>query len=366
MHDDASRTIKDAPVVAADAGVTFVMPVLNERAYLERAVRTVLEQDVAGRPVELVLALGPSSDGTTELARRLAAADPRIVLVENPAADIPVGLNLAIRAGHHPTIVRVDAHSELTSGYTRRALETLDRVRAANVGGIMRADGRSPFQRAVARAYNSPIGLGGGAYHSGGSEGPAESAYLGVMRRAVLEEVGMFDESIRRGEDWELNLRIRRAGYRVWFDPELAVTYWPRESWTRLVRQFFATGKWRGELVRRYGRRNSLRYFAPPALLALTVLALLVAVLQLTGVVTGWVSLVASLAYLPVAVYALLIVGVAAGRGGGSGWRDKVWTLAVLPSMHLAWGAGFIGGVLRGAHDTVDTSRLGTRNTPLP
>ncbi len=159
MHDAASRTTKDAPVVAADAGVTFVMPVLNERAYLERAVRTVLEQDVAGRPVELVLALGPSSDGTTELARRLAAEDPRIVLVDNPAADIPVGLNLAIRAGHHPTIVRVDAHSELTGDYTRRALETLERVRAANVGGIMRADGRTPFQRAVARAYNSPIGL---------------------------------------------------------------------------------------------------------------------------------------------------------------------------------------------------------------
>ena len=132
------------------------------------------------------------------------------------------------------------------------------------------------------------------------------------------------------------------------------------------MRQFFATGKWRGELVRRYGRRNSLRYFAPPALLALTVLALLVAVLQLAGVVTGGMSLVPSLAYLPVAAYALVIVGVAAGRGGGSGWRDKVWTLAVLPSMHLAWGAGFIGGVLRGAHDTVDTSRLGTRNTPLP
>ncbi|MCR2812037.1 MULTISPECIES: glycosyltransferase family 2 protein [Microbacterium] len=366
MHVDATRSGKDAPAVAADAGVTFVMPVLNERAYLERATRTVLDQDVDGRPVELVLALGPSTDGTTELARQLAAADPRIVLVDNPAADIPVGLNLAIRAGHHPTIVRVDAHSELTPGYTRRALATLDRVRAANVGGIMRADGRTPFQRAVARAYNSPIGLGGGAYHSGGDEGPAESAYLGVMRRAVLEEVGMFDESIRRGEDWELNLRIRNAGYRVWFDPELAVTYWPRESWTRLVRQFFATGTWRGELVRRYGRRNSLRYFAPPVLVVLTTHDAVLAVLQLTGVVTGWVSLVASVLYLPLAAYAALVIAVAAGPGGGTGWRDKLWTLAVLPTMHLAWGAGFIRGVLRGAKDTVDTSRLGTRNTPLP
>jgi len=230
----------------------------------------------------------------------------------------------------------------------------------------MHAAGRTPFQRAVARAYNSPIGLGGGAYHGGTREAEAESAYLGVMRRSVLDEVGLFDETIRRGEDWELNLRIRAAGYRVWFDPSLAVTYWPRESWARLVRQFRATGTWRGELVRRYGRRNSLRFFAPPALVVDLAAAVVVAPLQATGVLRGWASVAASLVYVPAAAYVVLVGAVAAGRGGGTGWRDKVWTLAVLPTMHLAWGAGFIVGLLRGAHETVDTSRLGDRNTPLP
>ena len=76
------------------------MPVLNERAYLRRAVETVLAQDVAA-PTELILALAPSTDGTTELARELAA-DDRIVLVDNPEADIPIGLNRAIRAGRVP------------------------------------------------------------------------------------------------------------------------------------------------------------------------------------------------------------------------------------------------------------------------
>jgi succinoglycan biosynthesis protein ExoA len=356
---------KDAPVVPDDAGVTFVMPVLNEHGYLQRAVETVLAQEVDG-PAELILALGPSTDGTTELARSLAADRPHITLVDNPVADIPAGLNLAIRAGRFPTVIRVDAHSELEPGYTRKALATLSRVRAANVGGVMRADGRTPFQRAVARAYNSPVGLGGGAYHGGTQEGEAESAYLGVMRRAVLDEVGLFDESIRRGEDWELNLRIRRAGYRVWFDPSLSVTYWPRESWSRLARQFHATGRWRGELVRRFGRGNSLRFFAPPALVVDIALSVLVGILQLTGVLSGWWAVAASVVYLPVAAYVVLIAVWAIGPGGGRGWRDKLWTAAVLPTMHLSWGTGFLAGVARGAHDTVDTSRLGDRNTPLP
>ncbi|WP_204977076.1 glycosyltransferase family 2 protein [Microbacterium esteraromaticum] len=339
------------------------MPVLNERAYLEHAVRSVLEQDVDG-PTELVLALGPSSDGTTELARRLAAEDERILLVDNPAAHIPVGLNAAIRASTHATIIRVDAHSELSPGYARRALETLQRTGAANVGGVMRADGRTPFQRAVARLYNSPVGLGGGAYHGSDHEGEAESAYLGVMRREVIEQVGLFDETIRRGEDWELNLRIRQAGHLVWFDPALSVTYWPRESWVRLARQFRATGAWRGELVRRFGRRNGLRYFAPPALVIVTAAAALVGVLQLVGLLRGVAGLVASIVYLPLIAYALLVIGV--GLAGPGGVRQRLWTMAVLPTMHFSWGLGFIGGALRGARDTVDASRLGSRNTPLP
>ncbi len=366
-HPDPSSPGADAPL--SGAGVSFVMPVLNERTYLEHAVESVLAQDVDG-PTELVLALGPSSDGTTDLAERLAAREPRLRIVHNPAADIPVGLNAAIRASAHPTIIRVDAHSELSPGYARRAIQTLERTGAANVGGVMRADGRTPFQAAVARAYNSPVGLGGGSYHGGTREGAAESAYLGVMRRSVLDEVGLFDESIRRGEDWELNLRIRQAGYAVWFDPQLAVTYWPRESWIRLARQFRSTGAWRGELVRRYGRSNGVRFFAPPALLVLLALAVVTGVLQLTGVLSGVAGVIASAVYLPLVAYALLVIAMALAPGRPTdpprSPRERIWTLAVLPTMHLSWGLGFLMGVLRGAHDTVDTSRLGTRNTPLP
>lgn len=363
MHD-VTLAERDAPVPPPGSGVSFIMPVLNEERYLATAVASVLAQEIDG-PSELILALGPSTDATDAIARELAAADPRVRLLANPAADIPVGLNLAIRASIYPTIIRVDAHSALEAGYAQRGMDTLVRVRAANVGGIMRAEGRTPFQRAVARAYNSRIGLGGGAYHSGGTAGPAESAYLGVIRRSVLDEVGLFDESIRRGEDWELNLRIRRAGYRVWFDPGIAVAYWPRERWTALIRQFRSTGTWRGELVRRYGRRNSVRFFAPPALVVTAVLAIRVGVLQLTGVLAGAWSAAASIVYAPLLAYLVMIVAYACGTTAGPGVRERLWALAVIPSMHLAWGLGFLLGAASGARENVDTSRL-RRNTPLP
>ncbi|MET0989159.1 MAG: glycosyltransferase family 2 protein, partial [Glaciihabitans sp.] len=226
-----------------------------------------------------------------------------------------------------------------------------------NVGGLMKGSGRTPYQSAVARAYNSKFGLGGGTYHGGAEEGPAESAYLGVFRREVLLAVGLYDESLRRGEDWELNFRIRAAGHVVWFDPALKVTYWPRENWRKLSRQFFTTGVWRGELVRRYRGRNPWRFFVPPLLVIACVAAVVVAVLQLTGVLRGIPAVIASVVYLGLLAYVLLLVAVSFVIERGPRLRDRLIFLIVLPTMHLSWGAGFIRGIIRGGRDTIDTSR---------
>ncbi|MFN2563142.1 MAG: glycosyltransferase family 2 protein [Jatrophihabitans sp.] len=337
-------------------GVSYVIPVLNEAEYVEAAVSSVLAQDYPG-PAEVVLALGPSTDGTNEIVAAMQADDTRIHTVENPGTDIPIGLNRAIRASQYPVIVRVDAHTQLPPGYTERAVATLQREHAANVGGIMMAVGRPGLQAAIARAYNSRLGLGGAAYHrSDEPAGEAESAYLGVMRADALADVGYFDESVRRGEDWELNYRLRAAGHRVWLDPELKVTYWPRADWPALVRQFWATGIWRGELVRRLHRRNSLRFFAPPALVAGTAVAVLTGPAALTGVGGPGLAIVAGLSAAAPAAYVALLAAVAVGDKGSIADRARYcWVLA---TMHYVWGAGFLVGAVRGGRHTVDASRI--------
>lgn len=333
--------------------VSYVMPVLNERAYLADAVASVLGQDYPG-DTEVVLALGPSIDGTTELAAELAARDPRIRLVDNPGSDIPKGLNTAIAAARHPVVIRVDAHSEIPADYTRVGVETLRSTGAANCGGVMAAFGRSPYQREVARAYNSPFGLGGGAYHGGSTAGPCESAYLGIFRREVLTEVGGYDESVRRGEDWELNLRIREAGYLVWFTPELHVTYWPRDTRERLARQMWSTGVWRGDLVRNLAARTPPRYFAAPALVLGLGLSAVILAVESVRPLRGAGRLLRLTHVTPIAYAGFLGLVAARGQGGGA---QRTRYAEVIATMHLCWGAGFLSGVLRGGGATVDTSR---------
>lgn len=332
------------------------MPIFNEVDYVEAAVDSILAQRYDG-PVELVLALAPSTDGTDAVVHRMAAEDDRITVVDNPGMHIPIGLNRAIEVARHPIVIRVDAHTQLEPDYTERGVAELDDRDAANLGGIMVATGRPGFQAAVARAYNSRLGLGGASYHAGHAEpGPAESAYLGIMRASAVREIGGFDESLRRGEDWEMNFRLRRAGHLVWLDPGLRVTYWPRDTWNKLARQFLSTGIWRGELTRRLGARNPLRFFAPPALVVNLVVALLVAVLQLAGVLTGAVGWVSSLVHLGPFAYAVVLL-VAWLTATGS-LLDRSRYVVVLATMHVCWGAGFILGTIRGGGDSVDTSRV--------
>lgn len=338
-------------------GVSYVMPVYNEAAYIDDAIASVLAQRYEGEQ-ELVLALGPSTDGTSERVEAIAARDDRVRIVHNPEMAIPIGLNRAIRAARHDVIVRVDAHTELDPDYTATAMATLARTGAASLGGLMVATGRSRFQSAVARAYNSRLGLGGGAYHGTAVEGPAESAYLGIMQRSAITAVGLYDEGLKRAEDWELNFRLRSAGHLVWLDPALRVTYWPRSTWAKLARQFMATGIWRGELVRRHGGRHPLRYFAPPALVLASALSLVVLVLQVFGLVTGAVSLILGLVHLAPALYLALLLALLATRSSGRSLADRATFAFVIATMHASWGTGFLRGFVLGARDAVDRSRI--------
>jgi succinoglycan biosynthesis protein ExoA len=312
--------------------VSVVLPVLNEERHLRAAVASVLEQGYAG-DLEVVVALGPSTDRTDAVAAELAATDSRVRCIANPTGRTPEGLNLAVAASRYPIVARVDGHAELPPGYLATAVELLRRTGADNVGGIMQAEGISPLEQAVATAMTSKFGVGNARFHVGGDEGPADTVYLGVFRRSALERVGGYDEGFSRAQDWEMNYRIRSTGGLVYFSPAMQVSYRPRGSLTRLARQYFNYGRWRREVMRRHPESINLRYLAPP----LAVLGVVV------GVVFGVVVFTPAFV-LPLGYVAAVVVGSAI-----EGRRLPLTALLALPvvfaTMHLSWGLGFLTSV---------------------
>jgi succinoglycan biosynthesis protein ExoA len=318
--------------------VAVVMPVLNEENYLEAAVLAILSQDYEG-PIQVVLALGPSTDRTNEVAARICAGDSRVSSVPNPTGRTPEGLNAALAVTSQEVVVRVDAHSELSDGYIRLAVDTLHRTGADNVGGIMGARGVTKFEKAVAAAMTSPLGVGSSSFHTGGTEGPAETVYLGVFKRSALDRVGGYDPAFTRAQDWEMNYRIRTTGGTVWFNPDLFVTYRPRPSVFKLAKQYFEYGSWRHEVMRRHPdtrrTKSALRYFAPPAAVALIVIGkILGSIGFLMGNALVW-GYVFPLGYLVLTLLSSLTL-VKRARDGA------LWLPIVLMTMQMSWGVGFL------------------------
>ena len=323
--------------------VSVVMPVRNEERHLAESVRHVLGQEYPGE-LELVLAVGPSADRTEELARELAAAHPRVTVVANPSGKIPAALNAAVRAARHAVIARVDGHAMLPPGYLTTAVTALIETGAADVGGVMAAEGVTTFARAVAWGMTSKAGVGSAAFHTGGGAGPADSVYLGVYRREAIEQAGGYDEEMLRAEDWDLNYRIRAGGGQIWFTPELHVTYRPRASVRTLGSQYFHYGRWRRVVIREHPETASFRYLAPPAAAGLVALGLAAGVAGLAAIAAGAPAGVCWLAaglVLPVTYLAgITAVGTVLARRMPAGVRIRV--PLVLGVMHMCWGTGFL------------------------
>jgi len=315
----------DAPLPA----VSVIMPVLDEERHLRGAVQAILAQEYAGE-MEVVLALGPSTDRTDEIAAELVAADPRVHTVPNPAGRTPAALNAAIKASRHPIVVRVDGHGMLSPNYIATAVRLLEETGAQNVGGIMHAEGENDWEHAVAAAMTSKIGVGNAAFHTGGEAQAAETVYLGVFRREALEQQGGYNEEFIRAQDWELNFRIREAGGLIWFSPELKVSYRPRPSVKALAKQYKDYGRWRHVVARYHEGSINLRYLAPPTAVLAIAAGLVVGV-----ALTPW-GLVIPGGYLA----AIALGSVPAGKG--LPLKARLQIPVALATMHMSWGWGFL------------------------
>lgn len=308
-------------------GVSVVLPILNEERFLEHAIEAILAQRYEG-DVEVILALGPSKDKTNEIAEKLHQKDPRVVLVNSPSGRTAAGLNLAIKEAKFEIICRIDGHAEISETYIRDAVEIMRETGAVNVGGIMAAVGKTPFEGAVATAMRSPLGVGGARFHIGGKAGPADTVYLGVFKKAALTEVGLYDERFTRAQDWELNYRLRQSGGIIWFDPRLVVTYRPRPTLRALSKQYFEYGRWRHAVVRTHKGTANYRYLAPPLATLIICLSLI------SGAIFHPLLFIPSLTYAAAVLLGSFVIG--------KNLFEKIALSSVLVTMHISWGIGYL------------------------
>ncbi len=341
MNVKSRQTSRTGEAPLHPSSVSVIIPARNAEATIAATLDSVLSQDYAGR-IEVIVADGSDTPALSEVVRRHY---PAVRLIPNPEQTLGFGVNAALRAASGEIIVRCDAHTCFPAGYVRRAVETLERTGAANVGGRQQPVGTTFLERAVALAMSTALGVGDARHRLGGAEGPVDTAFLGVFRRETLDAVGGIDPTLTRNQDYELNWRLRERGRTVWFDPDLVVTYRPRGTLRLLARQYFDYGRWKRVVLQRHPRSLRPRHLAAPLL----VLGLAASAF-LSLVDASWTATALPLTYISALVFGSLAVGIRRLAPAA------ILLPLILATMHMSWGIGFFRPAQVGQTGAVVTS----------
>lgn len=318
---------------AASARCLIVIPCLNEARYLEPLVRH-LEPTLSDLNATLVVVDGGSTDGTRDIARRLAATVPNMHVLDNPKRIQSAAINFAVATFgvEHDYLIRIDAHGTYPDDYCRVLVEDALETGADSVVVAMQTVGFGTFQKATAFAQNSVLGNGGAKHRAGAESHWADHGHHALMRISAFRAVGGYDEAFTANEDAEYDYRLHQAGYRVWMTARTSMVYYPRASALPLFKQYFGYGRGRARNFLKHRSRPSLRQLLPLMVAPVAVGAFLAAI--------TWIAAV------PFVLWAAACMGYGAWMALGQ--RNPYGPLAALSAMimHFAWSAGFWREVL--------------------
>jgi cellulose synthase/poly-beta-1,6-N-acetylglucosamine synthase-like glycosyltransferase len=318
--------------------VSIIIPMRNEVDHIRSCLEAVLAQDYPSERMEILVVDGRSTDHSRDVVAQYAQEHSNLCLLDNPRQLTPTALNVGIRHAQGKYFVRIDARTLVATDYVRQCIALLEATDAVNVGGQMLPVGQTLVGRAVALSTTSPFGIGDSYFRYGAREQFVDTVYMGAFRREVFEQVGLFDENLVRNQDYELNVRIRKAGGRILLSPKVVSHYTPRPSIPALWGQYFQYGRWKVRTLQKHPDSLRWRQTVAPLFVSAFFGSLLLAFL--------WPPACWLFAFI-VGCYLLanLVASTIAARRGG--WRHLPVLPIVFATIHFAWGLGFLYGIVR-------------------
>jgi glycosyltransferase involved in cell wall biosynthesis len=332
------------------------MPVFNEAKFIADTLTTIFQQDYPADCFEVIVADGMSTDQTREILESFRILHPNLRVIDNPQRIVSTGLNRALECARGEIVIRFDGHCVYPKDFVKSVVRILEQTGADNAGGVLVPVGKSYISKAIASAYYSPLGIGGAqrGHREPGRIREVDTVHGGCWRRDRLIAIGKFDEEMVRNQDDELSFRLRKSGGRIVQSSAIRVSYWVRDSFSKLFMQFAQYGYWKVKVVKKHPRQASLRHFIPSLfLLSVLLTTILVAVARwpfwTLGILLG--------------VYASIIALEAFRQSIRTDW--KLWPGVVLSLMvmQVAYGWGFIVGLTRRVFGPLPTDVLFERVT---
>lgn len=315
-----------------------VIPCRNEARSIARLLDALAAQTL--RPDTIIAVDDGSTDGTADVVRAWAREhrDIPTSVVAAGGRGAGAAMNAGIAAAPEGIIVRLDGHCRPEAAYIEQSVRTLQAADAGVAGGIWKIEpgAGTLVARGIAAVLSHPLGSGGAEYRTlpdaARAAGPREvdTVPFGAFRKDVWTEVGGFDESLLRNQDYDFNHRVRLTGRKVLLNPAIVSAYQARPTLAALWRQYFGYGFWKIVMLRKFPSSIRVRQ-AVPLLLVPGLLALAIWTLATAGAV-------------PIAIIGIYLALDAAGAAQAAARAGELrlmpFAAAALITLQIAWSAG--------------------------
>ena len=239
--------------------VAVVIPTLNEEKFIACCLDSVIAQSYPFNDMDVMVVDGGSKDRTKDIVEEYKRKYQNIRFLNNPGRIQSIAFNIGVHSSDAPYIVRLDAHATYNHRYIEKCIEKFSANAevlgcapefVGNVGGVwnIRPQHSGLIAESSAILNQSRFGIGGAAFRVGAPAGFVDTVPFGCFPRKVLEKIGGMREDLPRGEDNEFNSRIRKAGYKIYLDPEIVCSYFSRDTLRTNMKQMYANGESIGHL----------------------------------------------------------------------------------------------------------------------
>lgn len=249
--------------------VSVILTCHNEERFIVQAVESAINQTASSRIKEIIIVNDGSTDGSAEVIAALARREPRVHVLTTAGIGLSSARNLAIRHAAGDLIAILDGDDFWAEDKLERQLAVLDNgCKAGLVYGDFvdfSAPDLSDALHVAVRRYRADQCDTLPTYFL--LDGPIVPSSM-VMRREMVEDIGLFNEAFRAGEDTEFCLR---AAERWTFQHVAEALVYKRRHGSNITRRLDAllpvgeglTREWsmrRPELTHLARRRNARLY----------------------------------------------------------------------------------------------------------
>ena len=318
--------------------ISVVIPCRNEKDSIKNCIeaitRNVLEE--GNQLLEIIVVDGKSDDGTIIVLEQLKKNLTLLRIVENTKQVTPVAFNLGVQSSLGDFVQIVGARQIISTNYLQESLKSFESDSDIGcVGGLVINSYSNKESELIAKAMDSPFGVGGGNFRILKKSTYVDTVGTPMYKKAIFEELGLFDENLLRNQDDEFNYRLIKGGYKIFLNVNAKIKYIVRANFSKLKKQYFQYGYWKVYVNRKVKSVTTIRQLFP---LALVLSKITLLILMLFSPLFFYLLILQELVYLSVALFF--------SSQKSSRISENFKIIYVYYILHYSYGFGYLKGII--------------------